>query len=317
MSENKSKITLQEITEAVDRGELNEKDLAQYFTLESDHSYNLAPDFRLDPDKVDLDMTEDRGLGQIALNTANYLCKKARKREYSKRTWDAYNNGKELIRVIAEGDSWLQYPFKLDDVIDHLNKRNDLAVYCFSDAGDVLSNMIHKKEFMSGLIDQRPHYFILSGGGNDLVDGAGIERFVLPYQEGRTAKDYLRPEYQNFRSAIYSGYRSICSEILKYSPSTKILCHGYSLPIPHAKGKWLGKPLVGMGITDPALQRDIVKVIMNDVNGIIQKAVSAFTESAKYLDVRGTVADDGWYDEFHPTSEEFANVAAVFSREIK
>jgi len=307
-----SKITFEDLVIEVDKGNLKEADLEQYFELHEDMSNNLAPDFRLDPEKVS---EGPRGLGQAALNAANFLCKRARQREYNKRTWDAHNNNTKLIRVMAEGDSWFQYPFKLDDTIDHLNHRKDLGVLCYSDAGDILSNMVNKREFQSGLADQLPHYFLLSGGGNDLVDGAGIRRYLLSYKEGRSAKDYLRPEYSGFRNSIYGGYRNICSQILAISPHTKILCHGYSLPVPN-NGKWLGKPMNRIGITDQKLQRDIIKVIMDDVNKVIKDAISSFGNSAKFVDVRGTVPDDGWHDEFHPTSEHFGTVAAAFSKEI-
>ncbi|MCH1922906.1 hypothetical protein L9G15_26195, partial [Shewanella sp. A3A] len=80
--------------------------------------------------------------------SANKLFAWLRKVEYEKKI---KKGGPNLIRAIAEGDSWFQYPKILWDVIDKLSERPDLAIRCFSAAGDVLSNMVANPQFVEAI----------------------------------------------------------------------------------------------------------------------------------------------------------------------
>ena len=41
----------------------------------------------------------------------------------------------DAIRIVSEGDSWFQYPWLLDDVIDHLMAEDDIAILSLGGAG--------------------------------------------------------------------------------------------------------------------------------------------------------------------------------------
>ena len=308
--------SLIELDRMVDQDEITEAELGQYFQEREGASHNLEPVFTLDENLVQVPQEALELESALLLNAANSWCKRLRRNKYLKRVRRASKPGASPVtKVVTEGDSWYQYPFKLHDVIDHLIDREDLAVLCYSEAGDILTNMVARREFLSGIRNERPEFFLISGGGNDLVDGPGLRRFLLPYQNGRNPGDYFRTEYQGFKAMIAAQYRSLFSSVLATAPSIKILCHGYSYPVPN-NGKWLGKPMKSIGIKDPSLRKAIMDLIVDDINSAISRTASSFGSSVKYLDVRGVVPANGWYDEFHPTSSWFGEVAKVFSNEI-
>ena len=73
----------------------------------------------------------------------------------------------------GEGDSWFNYPIILTDIIDRIGMDPDLAVYSIASGGDWLLNMLHAREYVEELSVSHPDWFLISGGGNDLVGHAG------------------------------------------------------------------------------------------------------------------------------------------------
>lgn len=78
-----------------------------------------------------------------------------------------YRNDKKLI--IAEGDSWFEYPIFLKDIIDWIIKDTDNPVYSLAYGGDWIANIIYEEEYIIELTTYQPEVFLISGGGNDLV----------------------------------------------------------------------------------------------------------------------------------------------------
>ena len=91
----------------------------------------------------------------------------------------------EELVIVAEGDSWFNYPLK-KDIIDYLTEKG-YAIKRFSKPGDTLENMIYgtgyvkKKDrvYHSGALSlqetlnavrtHKPKIVLFSGGGNDIV----------------------------------------------------------------------------------------------------------------------------------------------------
>ncbi len=80
--------------------------------------------------------------------------------------------------VLVEGDSWFEYPLFLRDITDNLVDEKNLAVYSLASGGDWVANMISGGEYQQEYLALKPDVFILSGGGNDIVDNDGITHFV-------------------------------------------------------------------------------------------------------------------------------------------
>ena len=302
-------ITLTELLEKLENPEISEADIAPYVILSEEDSSNMDPKFVLNPEFV---LVDTPGLEETAqlLNLVNWIAKKSREMRYKDK------KAKAKIRIVAEGDSWFQYPLILHDVIDHLMDEETFAVLCFSDAGDLLKEMVAKAEFHEALVKETPQFFLISGGGNDLVAGAGLTRLLKRPGASFQASDLINHvELASFKSQIVSDFTRLFSNVLTQAPNIKILCHGYSYPVPN-RGPWLGRPMEAMGIGDRQVQQEVIRIIFDEINAAIRNVADSFPNSAFYLDVKGVVPAHGWYDELHPHSRYYGAVAAVFKEKI-
>lgn len=216
------------------------------------------------------------------------------------------------VRIVSEGDSWFQYPFLLTDVIDWLSE--PYAVFSLDAAGDLLSDIVRQGELITAVVQEKPHVVLLSGGGNDLLGGSRLSAALLPYEPGRPAEAYLDDAFENNLRAVLIDYEQLFSRLTQVAPQTPILTHVYDHAMP-ANGRWLGRPLSAIGITDPALQREIVRAIVDRFHTALVRLAGKFT-NIRVIDTRGTVRDDRWHDELHPNDGGYRAVARLFARAI-
>lgn len=89
-------------------------------------------------------------------------------------------NDSPHITVLAEGDSWFNYPIILTDIIDRIIMEKDLAVYSIASGGDWLLNMLTGRQYVEELSISHPEWFLISGGGNDLVGARRLATILQP-----------------------------------------------------------------------------------------------------------------------------------------
>lgn len=58
---------------------------------------------------------------------------------------------------MAEGDSWFDYPVRLD-ILDHLKRDYRYEIFKVAEAGDTLENMVYGTEFESNFSRREPPY---------------------------------------------------------------------------------------------------------------------------------------------------------------
>ncbi len=80
--------------------------------------------------------------------------------------------------ILAEGDSWFEYPLFLEDITDNLIEQDNLAVYSLAAGGDWAANMISNHDYQDEYKILHPDVFLVSGGGNDLVGENRLMSFV-------------------------------------------------------------------------------------------------------------------------------------------
>jgi len=80
--------------------------------------------------------------------------------------------------VLVEGDSWFEYPMFLYDITDYLMTKDNLAVYSLAYGGDWVSNMIAGGEYRKEYAILLPDIFIISGGGNDMLQNHRLMNFL-------------------------------------------------------------------------------------------------------------------------------------------
>ena len=313
MAKAAAKITLDELNRKLADLSVSEEDLAQYFDLDGDRSTPTRPVLKLNPDTVKVPPASDeegRARSAQLLNSANFISKLRREARYHAMANSGTYKGP---LIAAEGDSWFQYPILLKDVIDCVF--DEYAVYCRSEAGDTLDNMVRQKEYLDALERTGGRLLLLSGGGNDLVAGGELAQHLRAFDPVLTASQYLLPSFNGVLDAAMANIERIVRDVGRAFTSAAVMCHGYDYVIP-ANGKWLGKPMVSRGINDASLQKDIAAVMVDRLNTRL-RTLADQSPRLSYVDCRGVVGAGRWHDELHPTNPGYANVATRIEAEIK
>lgn len=306
-----SQIKLSTLVDRLEEASTTEQELAPYFVRSDKSIRGIDPLFKINQELVFSDVPALQE-SALLLNSANWICKRTRQKEYRKKLEQGAK-----IKIISEGDSWFQYPFILNDVIDHLMDVEDFAILSFGEAGDLIRDIVAKSEFTSALSSEKPDFFLISGGGNDFVAGGGIKNYVNKPDSSFNPKQLIdRIEFSKFKARLASDYTNLFSIILHTSPDTKIICHGYSYPIPN-NGPWLGEPLNELGIVDQQLQIELVRMLFDEINTTLKQTAASFPQSVHYLDIRNVVPARGWFDELHPTNPFYGDIASLFQAKIE
>jgi lysophospholipase L1-like esterase len=244
--------------------------------------------------------------------------------------------------LIAEGDSWFDYPF--NDVLRLLEDDHGYDVESVAHKGDCVEDMAYSggqfEEFarrLEKLLRQGrvPDAVLLSGGGNDI---AGTEFAMLlnhaasglPPINHDIVRGVIDVRLRNAYAFLISGLTELANRFL--GQPIPILTHGYDYPIPDGRGflgglfvlpgPWLEPGFQKKGHGDVAKNAKVMRSLIDDFNGMLRSVSGAPQfKHVKYLDLRGTLASDNtykkdWANELHPTAKGFATVSAVFAAAI-
>ena len=230
------------------------------------------------------------------------------------------------LRLVAEGDSWFQYPFLLRDIIDYLS--GVYNVCSVAGAGATLDDYLKNSEFLETIAQVEPAYFLLSGGGNDLL-GEAFASLIrdTPDATQTGPMRYLTEAFGTTLTAVAERYRRILRLVSLGHPNVKIIVHGYDYVIPSGADKslpgsssWLGDTLTSRGITEQAEREGIARHIIDSFNTELANVAAEYA-NVTYLDLRGTVRRtdrlaDYWYDEIHPNDKGFLSLSTKFIEAI-
>lgn len=301
-----------------------EADLLPYIETDASVRIGMAP-VLLPNERVtynDPESVNARARGNWVLGALNFAYRHRRLVEFNRRVAD----GDPRPIIMAEGDSWFQYPLRLDDTIDHLS--NSYTVFCMSGAGDELRGMANAMEFVDlwqNLRNVRKlniRALLLSAGGNDIV-GREFTEVLKPFARGQSAHDSLdAAAWKRKLEELLAGYRRVFKAFRALDASVPILIHAYDYanPLPEQglgwpRDGWLGAPLRGRGYADGPLQAEIVKELLEDVN-IAFRELAETEPGVHFVDNRNVVSGR-WFDELHPTDEGFSGVAANFQKTLR
>ena len=257
---------------------------------------------------------DNDGLRSLAMRLANRLAKAERRIAYQIKTGFGFDG----TIIFSEGDSWFQYPLLLTDIIDHLSDDQDKAILSFGEAGDLLSNIAERQEYIDDLDQSKPDIFLLSGAGNDFFAPGIFDGLLNAYQEGFDVDDILiGGAYRSLLAAVEADYRHIVEGILTRIPEVGIFGHAYDVPCLQGDGPWIGAPFKEKKIPDQLGAR-IVARILDDFSGILREIEKDY-DNYTFLDLRNVVGSsaNSWYDEIHPKSAGFGRVANVFREAIE
>ncbi|RCR71546.1 caspase family protein [Larkinella punicea] len=278
---------------------------------------NWETDYQLKPDIEVLDSAhlDERGLiSDLGLAAANTLANRLRNRQYAQVTKRFPNR----VRLVSEGDSWFQHPL-VTDTIDHLSRA--FAIYCVAAAGDTLRNYQKTGEYLDAIDEQNPAFFLISGGGNDIL-GDQFRTFLkanpdMSEPPGQNPRRFLNDKVFAELDALRDLYKAMFGHLKIYKPNLQILVHGYDyvIPLQVTNKGWLGRYMIEIGINRQEDRFATIQFILDEFNSRIKTVAEAF-ENVSYLDLRKTVRPDQWYDEIHPNSDGYQQVAMKFMERI-
>jgi lysophospholipase L1-like esterase len=257
----------------------------------------------------DEETTHEISLMGSVITLANNWARKKRNKKYRQKIKDE----PDAVRIISEGDSWFQHPHpKVLDIVDQLS--NHYPVYCIGAAGDTVRNMFYEGEFLQAMKDESPKIFLISGGGNDIL-GDSFRNYLNDAwdagEPGKLPERFLKENFQRELESIGNIYR-VLFEKLKDKP-IDVIVHGYDYVIPldvNDKG-WVGRYMIEKRIENKADRRAVINYMMDRFNEKLSSIASEYP-NVHYIDLRKTVRDDQWFDEIHPTSDGFQDLALKY-----
>ena len=254
--------------------------------------------------------------------------------------WDAFGGATSAGTLIAEGDSWFDYPFH--DVLRLLEDEHAYDVESVAHKGDRVEDMA----FSAGQLEEfsrrlekllrdgkAPRAILLSGGGNDIAgDAFGM---LLNHARSPIAgvnEDILRGVVDQRVNTAYrfiiSALTAVCQEYL--GKPLPILTHGYDYPVPDGRGflggwgplpgPWLEPGFREKGYADRAVNIRTMRMIIDRFNEMLKSVADAFPH-VTYINLRGTLSAASnyktyWANELHPTERGFRLVADKFAKAV-
>jgi lysophospholipase L1-like esterase len=245
--------------------------------------------------------------------------------------------------LIAEGDSWFDYP--LNDVIELLEDHHAYDVESVAHMGDTVEEMAYSAGQLEELTRRLekllrrnviPKAILLSGGGNDV---AGTEFQILLNHASspitglnqRVVSGIIDERVRFAYVTIISAITRICEE--RTRRRIPILVHGYDYPVPDGRGFWGGWSLLPGPWLEPGFRakgydslaerkhwaRELIR-LFNDMLGSLP-AVPEYSH-VKYVNLLGTLSGDDanykdwWENELHPTKKGFIAVTDKIADEL-
>ena len=157
--------------------------------------YNDHPELALEAFRRIFDMNvvpEDSGAQGSVMDVLNKEERAARHDAYIKSIQDRSCAGRPII--VAEGDSWFQFPGRwfvrllglrwihidaVKDILDHLIAGKRYCVHSLAAGGDWLIKMLRANDYVEPLSRIEPDVFLISGGGNDLLGDGRVANMTL------------------------------------------------------------------------------------------------------------------------------------------
>ena len=254
------------------------------------------------------------------------------RRELKRRRFlDKLATGYDGPVILAEGDSWFEYPMS-EDLLVPLGEK--YAIFSLAKAGNSFTEVADQDELFPTLDNPPPgrefHIVMLSLGGNEVM--GHIEDFVHDNDPARPDENYLLPSFAPMLEGVRDRFDAIVRRIVESGPQHVIL-HGYDYPDPRFPrepgeplngAQWIGPPLMHeRRIGQVTTWRAIANRMVEDFNTMLAVVAARPRYQGRVHAVRllGTIgkrnknqsADPSlWVDEIHGTDEGFRRLARKF-----
>jgi hypothetical protein len=292
------KITYIELVEKVRDPETPDEDLLRYFNLEKGAGgFDITA--VVNPETVEFTAADEEL--ESAMQIGNGLARLRHRFRY-------FANIKKFPDrpvIVAEGDSWFQFPLLIQETVDHLSQFYN--VWSLGAAGDTLQNMVygagigHGAEFLNELRRMRSKVeaFIFSADGNDFLGEDPATKLPMIESLLRTfngdPSDTLGHielvELERRLVELEKGHRLLVALIRaeKGLETLPIVFHGYDYPYPYPwgqndrrapkyadKDQWLGRAFAARQIHDDTLRRNILTHMIDRLYDMLDDVAGQF-----------------------------------------
>ncbi|MDR6672851.1 SGNH/GDSL hydrolase family protein [Xanthomonas sp. 1678] len=259
---------------------------------------------------------------------------------YAKEASASIRSGISIGTLIAEGDSWFDYPF--NDILKGLEDDFGYDVESVAKAGDRVEDMAYSGSQLNDLVRRiekvirrgdTPKAILLSGGGNDIAGEIELGMLLnhansnIAGLNNKVIDGVINERLHYAYVSILSAITKVCTDMLG-SP-VPIVLHGYDYPVPDGRGfaggfwflpgPWLEPGFRLKGYMAMPQRLTLMQEIIDRFNAMLQSvAKSREFPHVHYLNLRTTLQpnEKWWANELHPTKKGFAAVTALFAAKI-
>lgn len=295
------KASFPEVVQKIQDKALSEADIAQYFIVTPDPLRPMNFKIQVNADNVDI-----RGLERLARNADALLASPV----ISEGTGVRDLTAAKPRYIVAEGDSWFRLPHFLGiprtmiDVLQQADKTD--TIVNLAHWGDTLGEMLQTGEFWH-YVDAGYDLLLFSAGGNDVLGGGNLAQYLNlldPDHEAESdAPYYIRPKFYSDLAIVVANLElGLIKPLAARHVKTRIVMHGYDYAVPFPDGPWIGGPMASVGLDVrhyKPLCCAIVRRMIDAYNSALAALGAKYPDVFHYLDLRGTVGDNGWWIEMH------------------
>lgn len=237
------------------------------------------------------------------------------------------------LQILAEGDSWFDYPVPGfgGGIIPRLERRLGVPILQLAKAGDEVRYMLGVEErtlltrhLRRGCPAGGPWDVLLfSGGGNDIVDNP-MALWIRDFDSTQPPETRIHSErFAAALTLVRAGYEDLIALRDLWSPTTHIILHGYDFAIPDGRdvcfvGPWLKPTFDLRGFPDLKGRAAVVKAMLQQFAAQLA-AIASTSDRVTVISSQGTLQPqkDAWHNELHPARAGFDRFAELFQREIR
>lgn len=234
------------------------------------------------------------------------------------------------LRVLAEGDSWFDYPsFYGGGLVPRLEDCLGVPILSLAKAGDETRYMLGVKErklLAQHLRDGSPNggaweLLLFSGGGNDIVDEPMV-LWLHDFDPSKPAHQLLnQPRFATALALVRAAYEDLITLRDQLSPGTHLAFHGYDFPIADGRkichlGPWLKPAFDARGFPpDGVASGAVLKAMLEAFAAML---LTLTRKNVGFIQTQNTLKREkaSWHNEMHPSRGGFDQIADVMHQAL-